>query len=114
MPFGKEYRLKSILGVHLATIGSSHFCSVIDVILGSLRFVANNFRDPKKEETCRTLVAQLSPLFYRPHGRVSVLSLWWSPKRIKAPKFLEEYEQLHEFLKASGVEAEYEPNGVPA
>jgi hypothetical protein len=38
LPYSSSYRLDRLLGLHLASIGSSHFCSVVDVVLGALRY----------------------------------------------------------------------------
>src|SRR5215467_6379893 len=37
MPYSRTMGLPRILGYHLASIGTSHFCSVVDVVAGSLR-----------------------------------------------------------------------------
>ena len=38
MPYTKAYRLDRILGFHLSSIGSSNFCSVVDIAMGALRY----------------------------------------------------------------------------
>ena len=105
MPYSKEYRLDRILGYHLATIGSSHFCSLIDIVLGSLRFVVNARKDPKKQGVSETLLRQLSPICYRDDdGRVSEICLFFSPKTIKITRYREEYEGLASLFTSAGME----------
>lgn len=42
MPYGNgNIRLSNILGFHYSAIGQSHFPSIVDVVLGSLRFAIN-------------------------------------------------------------------------
>jgi hypothetical protein len=42
LPSSKTLPLTRILGYHQATVGTSHFSSVIDVVLGSLRYAVNS------------------------------------------------------------------------
>lgn len=110
MPYGKELRLSNILGFHYAAVGQSHFASLTDVVLGSLRFALNGFtRDVREQhDTCRTLLALLHPIFHR-HASNSPVSEWgfqFSPKIIKAPKFRDQYEQLKVRLEEAGLPTE--------
>jgi hypothetical protein len=41
MPYSAEMRLSNIVGFHYSAIGQSHFPSIVDVALGSLRFAIN-------------------------------------------------------------------------
>jgi hypothetical protein len=104
MPYTHEMPLSRILGYHLATIGSSHFCSVIDIVLGAFRFVVNNRNDATKAGVVRELLAQMAPLFIRDdRARVSELSLFFSPKVIRAKRYREQYEALHRFFGDAGL-----------
>ena len=52
------------------------------------------------------IMNQLSPLCYRDWlGKVSELSLFFSPKTIKSPRFHGEYIKLQEFFGKHGMES---------
>jgi hypothetical protein len=109
-PFSKTLPLDRILGYHLATIGTSHFTSVIDVILGSLRYAVNMRKENRP--VAKVLINQLAALcilescFVRltedpktpgPFVKVqkaSDLSINFSPKTIKVGKYLDQYKEL--------------------
>lgn len=50
LPYHKSYRLENIVGLHYAAVGQSHFCSVVDIILCSLRFAVNILTDKDKSQ----------------------------------------------------------------
>jgi hypothetical protein len=109
LPYG-SYRLKQILGFHLASIGSSNFCSVIDIALGALRFAINNRNDSSKTTTVRNLLALLSPMFVRhDDGRVSEVSFFFSPRKIRVVKYLDHYLALNTFLRTNGIDCVQTP-----
>lgn len=111
LPYSPVYRLEKILGFHLATIGSSNFCSIVDIVLGSFRYSINSRSDPLKLPTVRTLLGQLSNLCIKTsNGKIDELSVFFSPKRIKAHSYLAEYKALHKFLAENGFEAEQVPS----
>jgi hypothetical protein len=104
MPYSKVMPLDRILGYHLATVGSSHFCSLIDIVLGGLRFAINNRKDAKRSAVVSTLLKQLAPLCVRdPSGTVSELSVFFSPKAIRAPQYREEYQGLSDVFTSAGM-----------
>lgn len=109
MPYSKTMRLENILGVHYATIGQSHFCSLIDIVVGSLRFAINAHtrNDVHFHATAGTLLGLLSPPFFRKEGgtRVSELGFQFSPKGFgKIPHFRGKYKNLKAFLAEQGVD----------
>jgi hypothetical protein len=109
MPYSREMRLNRIVGLHYSAIGQSHFPSLIDIILGSLRFAVNRHTRgiEQHENTARALLGLLAPMFdRREDGRVSELSLLFSPKVIKLEQFRARYQGLKDYLAASGIEAE--------
>lgn len=112
MPYSQEMRLERIVGYHYSAIGQSHFGSVIDIVLGSFRFAVNAFtrNETGKMQTAGALLAMMSPMFFRERsdGRVSELSLMFSPKIIKSDKYRTQYEALKSFLEQSGIAAEQE------
>jgi hypothetical protein len=111
LPHSRIYRLDRILGFHLASIGTSNFCSLVDIVVGALRFCANSIVDEARRATALLLAQQLSPMCVRdPNGRVSELSLFFSPKTIIVGAYRERYEALGQFFAAAGLEPAQEPN----
>lgn len=110
LPYTKEKRLERIIGFHYSAIGQSHFGSVVDIVLGSLRFAVNAFtnNDAPKLATAKTILGLIAPLFFRENSRgtVSELSLFFSPKQIKAANYRKQYENLRGFFAENGIEAE--------
>lgn len=70
-PFSSALKINNIVGYHIASIGQSHFCSLVDVVLGSLRFSINAFTQNKKEhqKSAAAILQQLSPLFFEKRGQ---------------------------------------------
>ena len=109
MPYSKEMRLGRVMGFHYSAIGQSNFPSLIDILIGSLRFVVDAFSHDSQVEkdTARILLAQMGPLFERcSDGRVSVLSLNFDPKVIKADAYRTRYQSLKDFFTSCGLEPE--------
>lgn len=110
MPYSSAIRLNRILGFHYSSIGQSHFPSLIDIALGSLRFAVNAFtkNDQSRLPTGKKIMELLSPLFWRPGstGRVSNLSLHFSPKIVGVRSYREKYKKLRDFFTECGVEAD--------
>jgi hypothetical protein len=110
MPYSREMRLERIVGYHYSAIGQSHFASVVDIVLGSFRYAINAHtrRDQGRIESAGQLLRLLSPLFFRERGdgKISELSLMFSPKVIRSDKFRASYEALKAFLAGNGIEAE--------
>lgn len=112
MPYSGEMRLANILGVHYSTIGQSQFCSLVDIVVGSLRFAMNAHtrEDAKNRATAGTLLKLLSPLFFREDSdrsaseKVSELGFCFSPKAVTVAKYRSKYEGLKAFLAEHGVE----------
>ena len=112
LPYSSSYRLDRVLGLHLASIGSSHFCSIVDVVLGALRYSINARNDTSRQTVAQTLLAQLAPLVIGTgSGKVDELSVFFSPKTIRAPSYLSEYRALHAYLAANGLDCQQEPSG---
>jgi len=109
LPFSRTLPLDRILGYHQATIGTSHFTSVIDVVLGSLRYAVNSRKENRP--VCKTLIGQLAPLciYESFNNRVSSLSINFSPKNVRAPKYLAVYKELCAFFSENGIEPNEEP-----
>ncbi len=112
LPYSDTYRLERVLGFHLASIGSSNFCSLVDIVLGALRYAVNSRLDRERLEVARTLLGQLVPLCIPDAltGKVDEICLFFSPKTIKVTRYLDEYRALHRFLAEGGLEAAQEPS----
>lgn len=102
LPYSSEMRLANVVGFHYSAIGQSHFSSLIDIVLGSLRFSINAFtrNDQSRMATAARLVRLISPLFIRDEagGPVSEISFFFSPKTIKIESYREQYIALKKFL----------------
>jgi hypothetical protein len=111
MPYSKTMRLDRVLGFHYAAIGQSHFSSLIDVLIGSMRFVIDAFtsQDQRALATASRMLAQMTPLFEKTSsGQVSVLSINFTPKIIKVDGYRTRYEALKSFLTSCGLGPEQE------
>lgn len=112
LPYSPVLRLDRILGFHVASIGTSHFSSVIDIVIGGIRYAINSIPDPLKHPTAKLLIEQLSPLLLKESdGRTSELSVFYSPKHIRAPAYLAEYKAVDDFLASAGVNTQGKPSG---
>ncbi|WP_039394106.1 hypothetical protein [Novosphingobium sp. MBES04] len=103
-------RLTRIIGFHYSAIGQSHFTSLIDILISSLRWAINvhsrdqvNFR-----ENAVGLLAALSPLFFRYNGRETVpdIGFCFSPMNVRVPGYHGRYIALQEFLREAGISSE--------
>jgi hypothetical protein len=112
LPYTPVSRLQNILGFHIAYIGTSNFCSLVDIVLGSLRYAVNNRENKTTKGVAKTLISQLEPLCIREEisKKVSELSIFFSPKIIKEPSYRLEYIKLHAFLKEGGIEPSQYPS----
>lgn len=108
LPFSKEYRLSNIVGLHHSAIGQSHFPSIVDIVLGSVRFAVNAHTRGKAEHlnSARRVLNLVSPLFHRDKagGSVSEIGLLFSPKTVEVAKYRQRYESLKAFLAEAGIE----------
>jgi hypothetical protein len=108
LPHTRQLRLSNVIGFHYAAIGQSHFSSLIDVVLGSLRFAINAFtrNESANLDTAKRILKSLQPLFYRDADEkpVSELSFFFSPKSVKVQAYRERYLALKEFLASHGID----------
>lgn len=107
MPYAGEIRLENIVGFHYSAIGQSHFPSLVDIVLGSLRFAINAHTRGIEAQlgTARQLLNLLSPLFWREveDQPVPEIGFQFSPKIIRSPRYKARYEELKAFLEDGGV-----------
>jgi hypothetical protein len=107
MPHSREIRLSNILGLHYSAIGQSHFASLIDVVVGSIRWAMNQHTrgEAQNRENALKLLTLLSPLFVRRNGKkeVSEFGLLFSPKIIKVARYREIYQGLRDFFAEAGI-----------
>jgi hypothetical protein len=110
MPYSSEIRLKNILGFHYSAIGQSHFTSLADILIGSLRWAINAHtrNEAEKQPSALALLALMSPLFFRETGRNTVgeLGFAFRPKAVTVSKYREKYESLQAFLRKGRIDTE--------
>jgi hypothetical protein len=92
--------LNRVVAIQPAILGASHFCSLADVVLGSLRQAVNN----QSTKLGLELVAQLAPLCRRSDGDVDDRSIVLSPTVVRNPRYQQLYADLREFLRKGGVD----------
>lgn len=100
--------LDRIVGFHYSAIGQSHFASLSDILVGSLRWAINvHSRDLPYRENALQLLELLSPLFWREQGRQQVpdIGFCFSPFHIRSPVFHERYTALQDFLREGSVDS---------
>lgn len=107
MPYAAEMRLPNIVGFHYSTIGQSHFPSLVDVALGSLRFAMNAHtrQQAQHNATARALLNILSPMFWRDRDGQPVpeLGFLFSPKAVAVARYREQYQSLKNFLAEGNI-----------
>jgi hypothetical protein len=107
LPYAAELRLERIVGFHYAAIGQSHFSSIIDIALGSLRFAINAHtrNEEANLETAQMLLRVIQPLFHREPlgGDVHEISFFFSPKVVRVPHYRQRYESLKQFMAEQGI-----------
>lgn len=99
-PDGKSIRLSRILGMAHAVDGSSHMCSVSDILLGAFRYCVN---EPENEEAGKAMFPTLMKMMWkREQGGKSYVNdcgLVFRPATIKEEKHRAEYEGLQARLQ---------------
>ncbi len=105
MPHSRILPLKRVVGVHYSAIGQSHFPSLIDIVLGSLRLSVNAHctQDDKLLRTAEALLTLISPMFCDNDQHACDLSLHFSPQKIKFVGYQARYDKLRDFMAANGV-----------
>ena len=109
MPYSDTMRLDRIVGFHYGAIGQAHFCSLIDVLMGSTRFVIDAFSgaDDKQLATATAILGQMEPLFSKTtHGLVSNLCINFTPKVVKIEAYRSRYSALKDFFTRCGISPE--------
>jgi hypothetical protein len=108
MPYSQQMRLSRIVGFHYSAIGQAHMTSAVDIVLGSFRYAINAFtrNDAEKLPSARRLLQLLAPLFFREgaEGKVSEISIIFSPKIIRSDRHRSSYERLKGFLAENGID----------
>lgn len=116
MPGRGEVRLPNIVGFHYSAVGQSHFPSIVDLALGSLRFAINAHTRGQDAHlpTATALLGILSPLFWRQAAGVPVpeLGFIFSPRSVRNPGYRATYERLKAFLEEGGIPTAQAITGV--
>lgn len=96
-----QRRLDRVLGFAHAVDGSSHMCSVADVLLGAFRYCVNQ---PENEEAGKAMFPVLmSMMWKRERGGktyVNGCGIVFRPAEVKEPKHKAEYDALIERLQS--------------
>jgi len=107
LPHTSQLRLSNIVGFHYSAIGQSHFSSLIDILVGSLRFAINAHTRNQQQNlaTASSILKGIEPLFFREKegSPISELSFFFSPKTVRVADYRARYEKLKTFLSADGV-----------
>jgi hypothetical protein len=98
-PKGPARRLDRVLGLAQAAEGTSHMCSVADVLLGAFRYCVN---DPDNEEAAKAMFPTLISMMWR-HERngkkvLNQCGLVFRPAKIDETKYQTEYDTLEHRL----------------
>jgi hypothetical protein len=95
LPYCKAMRLERIVGFHHSAIGQSHFSSVVDIVLGSLRFAINAHAndDKSRMKSSIQILKIIRPLFKRSDftGEVPEMCLFFSKDGVDSPILLRYY-----------------------
>lgn len=107
LPYTHEQRLTKIIGFHYSAIGQSHMTSVIDIVIGSLRYSLNGYtrQDATALAAARIILPILSPLFFRNDGQenISDFGVFFSPRTINSQRYRAIYEGAKRFFSDNGV-----------
>lgn len=107
LPYAGRTRLANIVGFHYSAIGQSHMTSLVDVVVGCLRFAINAHTRDEREKlaSAKAMLNLLSPLFWRGSNQQDIrdLGFTFSPMTVKVKKYRERYDGLKSFLIDAGV-----------
>lgn len=108
LPHRGWVQLGQIAGFHYSAIGQSHFTSLSDILVGSLRWAINvHCRNLPQREGALNLLRALSPIFWRPHGsdQVPDMGCCFSPFNIRSARYFQQYAALQAFLREGGIDS---------
>ncbi|MBH0112819.1 hypothetical protein I5E68_07625 [Novosphingobium sp. YJ-S2-02] len=101
-------RLSNIVGFHYSAIGQSHFTSLIDIIVSSLRYAINvQTRNEDNRRGALNILEALSPLFFRYNGHVQVpdIGFCFSPMNVRSDRYHGLYIALQGFLREGSIDS---------
>lgn len=107
LPFTPRKRLSRIVGFHYSAIGQSHYPSIVDVVLGSLRFAINAHTrgEDQRRATARELIGLVNPMMwrFRDNNDIPEFAFTFRPQAIRIAAYREQYQSLKEFLATNGM-----------
>lgn len=105
IPHRGVVQLDRIVGFHYSAIEQSHFTSLIDIVVGSLRWAINvHTRNLEMRDAALNLLGVLSPLFWRGgHDGVPDIGFCFSPFNIRREAYFGRYIALQQFLRDGGI-----------
>jgi hypothetical protein len=101
-------RLSNIVGFHYSAVGQSHFTTLIDIIVSSLRYAINvHTRGDANRDGAVNILQVLSSLFYRFENsdRVPDMGFCFSPMNVRSERYHGLYISLQEFLREGGIDS---------
>jgi hypothetical protein len=108
-PLYEDTPLERVVNWSQSSNGTSHFSSVADIVVGTLRYAANNRNDPspRTRTLAGNLVKSLSPMWHRDPvtGKVKQSSLRFCPRQVYTPEYRAQYLDLKLFLAMNGAES---------
>jgi hypothetical protein len=100
-PDKPSVRFERILGFGHSVDGSSHLCSVADILLGAFRYCVN---EPENEDAGKVMFPTLMTMMWmrEREGKTSVVEsgLVFRPQNVKEAKHQQEYDALAERLQS--------------
>lgn len=106
LPYSAEMPIRNIVGFHFTAIGTSHFCSLVDVVLGSLRFAVNAHTRglTQHRASSEAILRSIAPLFGAVNGgRVPEINLSFSPRDVRVPSYRDRYDRLKSWFNENGI-----------
>lgn len=101
-------RLSNIVGFHYSAVGQSHFTTLIDIIVSSLRYAINvQTRNEENRQGALNILQALSPLFFRydGHDQVPDMGFCFSPMNVRSDRYHSRYMALQGFLREGSVDS---------
>ena len=101
-------RLSNIVGFHYSAVGQSHFTTLIDILVSSLRYAINiHTRGENNRDNAISILQILSPLFYRYENSdlIPDIGFCFSPMNVRSERFHGLYTSLQQFLREGGIDS---------
>ena len=108
LPYSPEIRLYNLPDHHYTAYGQSHFPSLVDMAIGSLRVALNACTASVQAniDTARYHLGLVAPMFYREpdEARISEVSLLVGRGALQPGQYRAQYQSLRDFLAQAGID----------